>query len=205
MNSLVSNFLRKSLLMNYSITRGIAVSSLNRIKHGKWEEEKIAKLFLIFFLILVEITQVKDELTIKAIIKPSGREALLVPEFEECKKNGEHFCPECTLGLEIKHTDVLILSQYIRPDGCMLPRRTTMLCKRMQKRIGTMVTMAQRAGLMPNIAPKNSKLDPTKRFGWKKFNKYYDETTIKDSTQKNRMHWSNYKNNRAYEKVQRLL
>lgn len=143
---------------------------------------------------------------IKALIVPSGREELLVPEFNECKKNGTHFCPECSLGLEIKHTDVLILSQYIRPDGCMLPRRTTGLCRRMQKRIGTMVTMAHNAGLMPNMSPENSiRRDPTKRFGWTKYNKYYFEETIRNPGEKRKFKWSNYKNNMAYDKVKRLL
>ncbi|EDV49909.1 28S ribosomal protein S18a, mitochondrial [Drosophila erecta] len=89
------------------------------------------------------------------------------------------FCPECTLGLDIKHTDVLILSQYVRSDGCMLPRRITGLCHRQQKKMGTLVTMAQKAGLMPNLAPEWSKRDPKKRFGWRKFNKYFLESTIK--------------------------
>ncbi|XP_017124205.1 28S ribosomal protein S18a, mitochondrial [Drosophila elegans] len=89
------------------------------------------------------------------------------------------FCPECTLGLDIKHTDVLILSQYVRSDGCMLPRRITGLCHRQQKKLGTLVTMAQKAGLMPNLAPAWSKKDPKKRFGWRKFNKYFLESTIK--------------------------
>ena len=97
----------------------------------------------------------------------------------ECQRKGERFCPECTLGLDIKHTDVLILSQYVRPDGCMLPRRVTGLCKRQQKRIGTMVTMAQRAGLMINLTPAYCNKDPNKRYGYKKFNKYYFEDTIK--------------------------
>lgn len=89
------------------------------------------------------------------------------------------FCPECTLGLDIKHTDVLILSQYVRSDGCMLPRRITGLCHRQQKKMGTLVTMAQKAGLMPNLNPSWSKKDPKKRFGWRKFNKYFLESTIK--------------------------
>ncbi|EDV91319.1 39S ribosomal protein S18a, mitochondrial [Drosophila grimshawi] len=89
------------------------------------------------------------------------------------------FCPECTLGLDIKHTDVLILSQYVRSDGCMLPRRITKLCHRQQKKMGTLVTMAQKAGLMPNLAPSWSKKDPKMRFGWRKFNKYFLESTIK--------------------------
>ncbi|KAH8359737.1 hypothetical protein KR093_008627 [Drosophila rubida] len=89
------------------------------------------------------------------------------------------FCPECTLGLDIKHTDVLILSQYVRSDGCMLPRRITRLCHRQQKKMGTLVTMAQKAGLMPNLAPAWSKKDPKKRFGWRKYNKYFLESTIR--------------------------
>lgn len=55
-------------------------------------------------------------------------------------------CPVCASGLDIKHTDVLILSQFVRSDGCMLPRRVTGLCKRQQKRVGTLVTMAHKAG-----------------------------------------------------------
>lgn len=59
-------------------------------------------------------------------------------------------CTVCALGLDVKHTDVLILSQFVRSDGCMLPRRITGLCKTQQKRIGTMVTMAQKAGKFAN-------------------------------------------------------
>lgn len=40
------------------------------------------------------------------------------------------------------------------------------------------------AGLMANLAPANSKRDPTKRFEWKKYNKYYDESTIKLSNRR---------------------
>lgn len=56
-------------------------------------------------------------------------------------------CPICDLELNVKHTDVLILSQYLRQDGCMLPKRVTGLCGKQQRRIGTMVTMAQKAGI----------------------------------------------------------
>ncbi|KAM7359721.1 mitochondrial ribosomal protein S18A [Cochliomyia hominivorax] len=116
----------------------------------------------------------KDSLVIEAITKPSPREEKMLKV--ACS---ERFCPECTLGLDIKHTDVLILSQYVRSDGCMLPKRITGLCHRQQKKIGTLVTMAQKAGLMPNLTPENSKKDPKKRYGWKKFNKYFDEKTIR--------------------------
>lgn len=55
-------------------------------------------------------------------------------------------CYMCALGLDVKHTDVLILSQFVRSDGCMLPKRVTGLCMRQQKKIGKLVTMAQKAG-----------------------------------------------------------
>ena len=42
--------------------------------------------------------------------------------------------------------DVLILSQFVRSDGCMIPRRITGLCKMQQKKIGILVAMAQKAG-----------------------------------------------------------
>lgn len=102
------------------------------------------------FTILVEVVhdEKKQAIVIEGKLIPSPNEKLLVKELVECQKEGKQFCPECTLGLDIKHTDVLILSQYVRPDGCMLPRRVTGLCKRQQKRIGGMVTMAQKAGLM---------------------------------------------------------
>jgi small subunit ribosomal protein S18 len=118
-------------------------------------------------------------ITIRANYVASPHEPLLVKEFTQCRSEGKPFCPECTLGLDIRHTDVLILSQYVRKDGCMLPRRITGLCKTQQKRIGTMVTMAQKAGLMINITPADCKKDPKKRFGEKRCNKYYIEETIK--------------------------
>lgn len=55
-------------------------------------------------------------------------------------------CYMCALELDVKHTDVLILSQFVRSDGCMLPKRITGLCARQQKKIGKLVTMAQKAG-----------------------------------------------------------
>lgn len=152
----------------------------------------------------VKVEQNADTLLISGQIVDSARKPYLVKELTaEPTANQKKFCPKCTLGLDIKHTDVLILSQYVRSDGCMLPQRITGLCRVQQKRIGTLVTMAQKAGkcstdmlpslprelssgfwyafagLMANLAPANSKRDPTKRYAWKKYNKYYDESTIK--------------------------
>lgn len=122
----------------------------------------------------IEVQKQNDSVVIQGVTSESPRQPILLKEACQPK-----FCPECSLGLEVKHTDVLILSQYVRGDGCMLPRRITGLCKRQQRKMGTLVTMAQKAGLMPNLAPSHSKKDPKKRYGWKKFNKYYFESSIK--------------------------
>lgn len=68
-----------------------------------------------------------------------------------------------------------------------------------------MVTMAQWAGLMPLRGNTKINENRMKRGGWRKFNQYYDETTIRNPGEKKRFRWTNYKNNMAYEKVKRLL
>ncbi|XP_028653120.1 39S ribosomal protein S18a, mitochondrial [Erpetoichthys calabaricus] len=64
-------------------------------------------------------------------------------------------CPICRWNLKHKYnyTDVLVLSQFIRPDGGMLPRRVTGLCSEEHKKIEVCVKMAQRAGLLPDHKP----------------------------------------------------
>ncbi|XP_075235686.1 mitochondrial ribosomal protein S18A [Lycorma delicatula] len=114
---------------------------------------------------------------IEGVILPSPREGYMLKTLH-LHEHEKEACPICRLNLDVKHTDVLILSQFIRSDGCMLPRRVTGLCRLQQKRVSKMVTMALKAGLMPNRAPANSKRDPSNRDKFKKNHRYYDETTI---------------------------
>lgn len=113
-----------------------------------------------FVFILVQVAQQKDVLTISGEYIESPRQPMLLKELKDLKAkgNGKMFCPKCTLGLDIKHTDVLILSQYIRSDGCMLPQRITGLCKVQQKRIGTLVTMAQKSGKTDQLSQPQKSL-----------------------------------------------
>lgn len=93
-------------------------------------------------------------MVVEGVIVPSPRTELLIRA--ENVKESPNICPNtcymCALDLDVKHTDVLILSQFVRSDGCMLPRRITNLCPRQQKKIGKLVTMAQKAGLCPFVA-----------------------------------------------------
>ncbi|OWR46704.1 hypothetical protein KGM_207701 [Danaus plexippus plexippus] len=122
-------------------------------------------------------------LVVEGVNVPSPRTELLIraeniKDLVQPEGTPKETCYMCALGLDVKHTDVLILSQFVRSDGCMLPRRITGLCRRQQKKIGKMVSMAQKAGLMINLTPSFCKKDPKKRYGFKKFNSYFDETTI---------------------------
>uniref|UniRef100_A0A8D1JR86 Large ribosomal subunit protein mL66 n=2 Tax=Sus scrofa TaxID=9823 RepID=A0A8D1JR86_PIG len=57
-------------------------------------------------------------------------------------------CPICRWNLKHKYNyeDVLLLSQFIRPHGGMLPRRITGLCQEEHLKIEECVKMAHRAG-----------------------------------------------------------
>ncbi|XP_037606755.1 39S ribosomal protein S18a, mitochondrial [Sebastes umbrosus] len=65
-------------------------------------------------------------------------------------------CPIYRWNLQHKYsyTDVLLLSQFIRSDGGMLPRRITGLCSEEHLKIAMCVQMAHRAGLLPDHKPK---------------------------------------------------
>uniref|UniRef100_A0A2K6F062 Large ribosomal subunit protein mL66 n=1 Tax=Propithecus coquereli TaxID=379532 RepID=A0A2K6F062_PROCO len=57
-------------------------------------------------------------------------------------------CPICRWNLKHKYdyVDVLLLSQFIRPHGGMLPRKITGLCQEEHRKIAECVKMAHRAG-----------------------------------------------------------
>ncbi|XP_076284302.1 mitochondrial ribosomal protein S18A [Lasioglossum baleicum] len=123
---------------------------------------------------LKEIIEKKEgnNLIIEAVIKPDVNDS----RFLKPKKG---VCPVCSSGLSIRHTDVLILSQFITSNGNILPRRITGLCKVQQQRISSMILMAQRAGIMPKKSPSGEYWDHLNRGKWKTFNTYYDEDTIR--------------------------
>ncbi|OAD60362.1 28S ribosomal protein S18a, mitochondrial [Eufriesea mexicana] len=146
------NSLRKNIL-SIEQNRNISLSAITYIK--KFITKKEGK-----------------TLTIEGVIEPDKHAELFLKP-----KNGA--CSICSSGLDIKHTDVLILNQFVRSDGCILPRRITGLCAVQQKRISSLIIMAQSAGLMQRRAPEGGLLHPLRRRKWKKFNTYFDETTIK--------------------------
>ncbi|XP_057350379.1 39S ribosomal protein S18a, mitochondrial isoform X3 [Manis pentadactyla] len=59
-------------------------------------------------------------------------------------------CPICRWNLKhvYGYEDVLLLTQFIRPHGGMLPRRITGLCQEEHRKIEECVKMAHRAGFL---------------------------------------------------------
>ncbi|VDL94792.1 unnamed protein product [Schistocephalus solidus] len=81
--------------------------------------------------------------------------------------------PIVRLGLKLQHTDVLILSQFLRPDGTILPKEVSGLTTGSQLRIEMLIERAQNAGLLPLF------IDPDGTHHYKercrdKLNVYYD-------------------------------
>ncbi|VDD87753.1 unnamed protein product [Enterobius vermicularis] len=114
---------------------------------------------------LVDI-KVEGNTTIVQVVK--------VPE-DESKKVLEHndeqcsFCT-CTLPTKVKYSDVLILEQFMREDGTVLPKQVTGLCSKQQRRIERCVMQAHWAGLFPDRTVADFD-----RAGYKRFNRYWDD------------------------------
>ncbi|XP_004710849.1 39S ribosomal protein S18a, mitochondrial [Echinops telfairi] len=98
-----------------------------------------------------EVVEVQDgkTTTIEGYITDTPKESPDPP-------NPSGQCPICRWNLKHKYNyeDVLLLSQFIRPHGGMLPRKTTGLCQEEHRKIEECVKMAHRAGLLPNHRPR---------------------------------------------------
>lgn len=117
-----------------------------------------------------------DKIVVEGVYAEEPKNPTL-PKKEGC----DEACPICPLrlGVEVKYTDVLILSQFLRSDGGLLPRYATGVCPKGQRRLGTLVNYAQKAGLMPELRPDlPGGRDETKlksSYKWRKNNIYYGE------------------------------
>ncbi|XP_022697811.1 uncharacterized protein LOC111265414 isoform X1 [Varroa jacobsoni] len=82
-------------------------------------------------------------------------------------------CSLCSLGIhDVKHTDVLIISQFMDRNGNILPQKVTGLCFRQHKLISLRLYEAQRCGLIPSEVHK-----PNER--WQELNNYFGITKTK--------------------------
>ncbi|CAH8433922.1 unnamed protein product [Heterobilharzia americana] len=123
----------------------------------------------------VKYTVNKNVTTVEGVIIPSEREGKVVclDGFGDPRDTD----PITRLGLNIRHTDVRILSQFLRPDGNILPRSISGISNRSQMHLELMVERARKAGLLPiRIEPDGTHIYEQR--GRHQFNVYYDSEMI---------------------------
>merc|ERR1712157_364094 len=64
-------------------------------------------------------------------------------------------CPVCSRGITFSKNDVLFLSQFMTPEGYMMSRRQTGICRTQQRKIFKYIHIARREGLLPRKPPKD--------------------------------------------------
>ena len=93
----------------------------------------------------IEIKECEKEVVIEGV---SVQQSNVI----KCSDKSNSKChPLCQLPFvhEIKHTDVLILDQFLGKNGEIIPRNVTGLCRRQHYRMNKLIKMAQKAGLFP--------------------------------------------------------
>ncbi|CAH8434332.1 unnamed protein product [Schistosoma bovis] len=110
----------------------------------------------------VKYTINKNVTTVEGVLVPSEREGKVVclDGFGDPRDRD----PISRLGLNIRHTDVRILSQFLRPDGTVLPRRISGISCRSQIHLELMIERARKAVPAPaNNARRVILLDDIRR------------------------------------------
>jgi len=127
------------------------------------------------------VSEVGDKIVIEGKNVPSSREkylAKLPTNPTGCKQ-----CPLCRLGLTVRHTDVLIISQFVNSKGKQLSREVTGLCREQHKRMDYLIVMAEKAGLIDRDVERKVIHNGLTYYApeeWDEphFHKYYDEAAI---------------------------
>lgn len=101
-------------------------------------------------------------------------------------------CSWCLLenkGIRVQYTDVLVIRQFVKEDGELLPRKVTGLCNRQHKKLNVLVKQAKRAGLILELQPRlldgsQPNADPHRRPEHLKYNAYFDKYEVMKRTNK---------------------
>ena len=123
----------------------------------------------------------KKSISIEGVVSDLPKENLILSSYSSangCKSASEKCHPLCRFSAvhEIKHTDVLILKQFIDHKGEMISREITGLCRRQHQRMSKLIKMSAKAGLLP-LNLDQFREEKTKN-PWAKLNSYWDESTI---------------------------
>ena len=101
----------------------------------------------------IVITEKGKTIIVEGVERESERKNCLInPEFprkNSCDAKGScHSLCQFDEVHEIKHTDVLILEQFVDNSGKIISRDVTGLCERQHYRMNKLIGMAQKSGLM---------------------------------------------------------
>ncbi|KAK6181531.1 hypothetical protein SNE40_009366 [Patella caerulea] len=146
------NFIQQRLVLpGLTLHRSISLTTVKHLKEIR--EEK------------------KDNITtIEGVEIESKRTNKLLPSLHKGA------CPLCQLNLDVKYTDVLILSQFVSPHGQVLPRTVTNLCGYQHKKVEALVRRAQDAGLLAHFqadGEDGKKPELRSNYKWKKNNIHF--------------------------------
>uniref|UniRef100_A0A1I7YNM0 28S ribosomal protein S18a, mitochondrial n=1 Tax=Steinernema glaseri TaxID=37863 RepID=A0A1I7YNM0_9BILA len=108
---------------------------------------------------------VEGDTTVVELVDAPARESKPVLATD---KNSCSLCT-CNMPVQLSYRDVLILEQFMRADGTVLPRQHTGLCPKQQLKVERCVMQAHWAGLFPDRT-----IPEFDRAGYKRFNRYWD-------------------------------
>jgi ribosomal protein S18 len=102
---------------------------------------------------LKKIEHIKDKVKNEIIIE--GKYFLPTEPSKQLqyKHESQSACAFCKLekmNIFVQHTDVLVLRQFLRDDGTILPASRTGLCRKQQIKLLTIVKQAKLSGLLVN-------------------------------------------------------
>jgi ribosomal protein S18 len=123
----------------------------------------------------------KRNISVEGVVSDMPNQTFITPTFpttSSCQNASEHCHPLCRFSFvqEIKHTDVLILIQFMDHEGKIISRKITGLCKRQHDRTSKLIKMAAKAGLFPEN--KDIFKAEKQRLPATKFNAYWDDSSI---------------------------
>jgi len=123
----------------------------------------------------------KRNISVEGVVSDLPNQKLVAPTFSKangCQNASESCHPLCRFDFvhEIKHTDVLILKQFMDNKGQVINRQITGLCRRQHTRVTKLIKMAAKAGLFPEnmdmFKLEKKKLPATR------LNAYWDDSSI---------------------------
>eukprot|EP00092_Neocalanus_flemingeri_P067770 GFUD01082762.1.p1 GENE.GFUD01082762.1~~GFUD01082762.1.p1 ORF type:complete len:186 (+),score=56.00 GFUD01082762.1:48-605(+) len=119
-------------------------------------------------------TESGTKIVVEGVTPPSVTTSVPATTCREGQTSCHPFC-RSPIVAQVKHTDVLILDQFVDSRGQIYSQEELGICSRQWTRLYKLVQMCQRAGLMPG---KDFYCQDVRKTKWGSQNCYWDEDTI---------------------------